>query len=60
MNRRETALVVIRVDVAKHGQVTQTGMRAYCENRISREAFEVAMQHGRRIFDANKAKEQQS
>lgn len=54
MNKRQTALAVIRIDVAKNGEVTREGLRAYVENRIGREAFETAIQQGRRIYDAAK------
>lgn len=50
MNKRETALEVIRIEYAKHGEETRESMRAYVENRISFDARLEAVKRGLKIF----------
>lgn len=50
MNKRETALEVIRIEYAKYGKETRESMRAYVENRISKEARDEVVMHGLKIF----------
>ena len=49
MNRK-TALDTIKVEYAKHGEMTPTAMRAYAESRIGFAAFTDARQAGTRIY----------
>lgn len=51
MNKRETALEIIRTEYAKYGKETREAMRAYVENRISAEARNEAVKQGLRIFE---------
>lgn len=53
MNKRETALEVIRIEYAKHGKETAISMRAYTDNRISWDARNVAVRTGLKIYRAN-------
>lgn len=46
MTKRDVALQMIRIDVAQHGRVTAEGLRAFLENRVSREAFNSACVQG--------------
>lgn len=52
MNKRETALEIIRTEYAKYGKGTRESMRAYVENRISAEARNEAATHGLKIYEA--------
>ena len=51
MNKRATALEIIRIEYAKYGKETRESMRAYVENRISAEARNEAVKRGLRIFE---------
>lgn len=51
MTKRQMALSLIRAEVAREGRMTQQAMRAYVENRISRQAFDEACRAGMRIFE---------
>ena len=51
MNKRETALEIIRTEYAKYGKETRESMRAYVENRISAEARNEAASRGLKIFE---------
>ena len=53
MNKRETALEIIRIEYAKHGKETTASMRAYVENRVGWEARNNAMMAGLKIYRAN-------
>lgn len=55
-NRRLIALETIRIDVARHGKMTTTGMRAYVENKVSHAAMLEAAAIGLRQFNARKPK----
>jgi len=57
MNRRETALEIIRTEYAKYGKETRESIRAYVENRISGEARNEAVRRGLRIFEARTGKD---
>lgn len=46
MNKRETALEIIRIEFTKHGKATPTSTRAYVENRISWMAYNKAATRG--------------
>ena len=48
--KRKDALNLIKVEFAKHGEHTQTSMRAYTESRISFDAYTEAMKDGMKIF----------
>ena len=48
--KRKDALNVIKVEYAKHGEMTAAAMRAYAESRVSFEAYTVAMKAGLKIF----------
>ena len=51
MNKRETALEIIKMEYAKYGKETRESMRAYVENRISAEARNEAVKRGLEIFE---------
>ena len=53
MNKRETALEIIRIEFAKHGKATPTATRTYLENRISHGAYLKAANAGLDIYMAN-------
>ena len=53
MNKRETALEVIRIEYAEHGEATDRSTRAYIENRISAKAFNVAVNRGMEYYESN-------
>lgn len=57
MTKRESALEWIRVEVAKHGEITSLALRKYIENRVSYDAFKDAARRGMAIFEANKRKD---
>ena len=59
MNKRETALEIIRIEFAKHGKATPTSTRAYVENRISWMAYNRAVKRGMDIYMANAPKVEQ-
>jgi|LGOV01.1.fsa_nt_gb hypothetical protein len=50
MNKRETLLELIRVEYAKHGEATAKAVRLYCENRISKKAFDDAAKRGMEMY----------
>lgn len=50
-NRRMMILAVIAADVAENGKMTRPGIRAYIENRISRQVIEPAIQAGLAIYN---------
>jgi len=52
MNKRETALGVIRTQYVKYGKETRESMRAYVENRISAEARNEVVKRGLKMFNA--------
>ena len=52
MTKRQIALERIRVNVAKNGRLTQDGIRALIENRVSRESANESMKQGMRQFEA--------
>ena len=56
MNKRETALEIIRIEYAKYGKETRECMRAYVENRISAEARNEAVKRGMEIFERGRQK----
>lgn len=51
MTKRQIALTKIRVEVAREGRMTREAMRAYIENRVSRQAFDEACRQGMAIFE---------
>ena len=51
MNRRKLAIQVIVADVAQHGKAGQSALRAYVENRVSRDTFNKACQLGMQIYE---------
>ncbi len=51
MNKRETALELIRTEHAIHGYETRESMRAYCENNISGAARLDAVRKGMKTFN---------
>jgi len=55
MNNREIHLEHIRVEVAREGRVTAEAIRHYIENRISREAFQMAIDRGMEQYRARHA-----
>ena len=57
MNKRETALEVIRIEYAKNGCSTIIAMRAYVENRISIEAYQKAIRKGIEQYNEGHKKE---
>lgn len=50
MNRRKIALQVIVAEVAQTGKAGKCALRAYVENRVSRDAFDEACRIGQRIY----------
>lgn len=54
MNKRETALEIIRIEYAKYGKETRESMRAYVENRISGKARDIAVRAGLHAYRLNK------
>ena len=48
--KRETALEIIRVEVAKYGEITSKAIRTYVENRISRNSYNLAIDKGMKQF----------
>jgi hypothetical protein len=52
MTKRELHLEHIRIEVAREGRVTQEAIRHYIENRISRQAFQEAIDKGMRQYEA--------
>jgi hypothetical protein len=46
MSRREQVLTLIRAEVAQEGKVTARAIRLYVENRVSRAAFNQAIDEG--------------
>lgn len=55
MNKRQTALAYIRIEVAMHGKVTAAATRKYIENRISRAAYNEAVYKGYAQYEATHA-----
>lgn len=55
MNRRELALRVITAEVAETGKAGKCAIRAYVENRVSREAFNKACAVGLAIYERRNA-----
>lgn len=51
MNKRETALNIIKVEWAENGKDTIHSIRAFVENRISKKARDKAAEAGLRIFE---------
>ena len=56
MNKRETALEIIKIEYAKYGKETRESMRAYVENSISAEARNEAVKRGLEIFERERQK----
>ena len=56
MNKRETALEIIKIEYAKYGKETRESMRAYVENRVSAEARNEAVKRGLKIFEKGQRK----
>lgn len=52
MNKRKTALDIIRYEYATFGEETTRSMRAYCENRVGFDARKVAISAGLKIYNA--------
>jgi hypothetical protein len=50
MTKRQLILENIRVEVATVGRVTSRAIDFYCTHRISREAFQVAIDRGMQQF----------
>ena len=48
--KRKIALEYIRIEFAKNGECTNSAMRYFVENRISRKAFDEAAQEGLRVY----------
>ena len=44
--KRDQALEIIRTEVAKHGKINGTAMMIYIENRISKQAYDKAVNDG--------------
>ncbi len=57
MTKRDTILALIRADVAKTGTTTQYAIRLYCENRISRIAFDQARREGMTAYVAERKRQ---
>lgn len=51
MNRRKLAIQIIVAEVAQEGKAGRCAIRAYLETRLSRQAFEEAIQIGLKIYD---------
>lgn len=49
--KRKDALNLIKIEYAKHGEMTKIAMRAYAESRISYASFTEAMKAGLKIFN---------
>ena len=49
--KRKDALNLIKVEYAKHGEMTTAAMRAYAESRIGFSAYTNAMKAGLNIFN---------
>ena len=56
MNKRETALEIIKTEYAKYGKETRESMRAYVENSISAEARNEAVKRGLKILERGRQK----
>ncbi|MFV9676128.1 MAG: hypothetical protein ACNYVW_00495 [Methanosarcinales archaeon] len=54
MNKRETALEIIRSEYAKYGRETAVSMTAYNENNISGAARLVAVRAGLKTYNNEK------
>jgi hypothetical protein len=54
MTKRQLILENIRVEVATAGRVTSRAIDFYCTHRISREAFQVAIDRGMQQFKTKK------
>ena len=52
MNRRQTILKLIALDVAETGKLSKHGIRLYVENRISWQAVQPTIRAGQAIYDA--------
>jgi hypothetical protein len=50
VNRRRQLLALITAIVAEEGRTTERTMRLYCENRISRAAYDNAVQAGKNAY----------
>ena len=51
MSKRETALTIIKTEWAENGKDTIHSIRAFVENRISKQARDKATEAGLRIFE---------
>ncbi len=54
MTKREIQLEYIRIEVAREGRVTTAAIQRYCENRISRAAFQEAIERGMLQYKAGR------
>ena len=54
MNKRETALEIIRTEYVKYGKSTLRSIRAFIENRISKKAYDDAVWSGMLTFNARR------
>ena len=55
--RRETALAIIRSEWAENGKDTIHSIRAFVENRVSKQARDKAAIEGLRIFEGRRKNE---
>ena len=51
MSKREIALAIIRREWAENGKDTIHSVRAFIENRVSKQARDKAAEQGLRIFE---------
>lgn len=54
---RKQTLAIIEADAAENGQLSATGVRIYCENRISYQAMKDAVERGRKFGDFIRARD---
>ena len=51
MSKRETALTIIKIEWSENGKDTIHSIRAFVENRVSKQARDKAAIEGLRIFE---------
>lgn len=55
---RKQALNLIRAEVAKNGEITQTAQRYYIENRISHDSYMRAVNAGMEYYEAQQKQDE--
>ena len=60
MSKRETALTIIKTEWAENGKDTIHSIRAFIENRVSKQARDKAAEQGLRIFEERHGKKEEA